>query len=349
MKQEDILLQKCLQYLEALPSIQASLKESSYVLGNGSFNGLLAVSSPIKSVDYTYSVVPDITATTAEYVVAYLKRYEEKLGRKILLVTRYLSDPAIERLLEQDIEFIDGAGNIHLNSPAAYVLIRGKRRPKEKTSSIFQITPNILKIIYILLKSPTILGNPPKELARVAGVTSATVSQTLKKLSQLGYLQRQRNKTYQIVNYTKLLERWEMGYVESLRPKLLLGTFTSAAGIKFSETAENIISLLKEESFLIGGELGAGIATSYLHPQGATLHVLDNHRSIAAKLRLKASSRGEIIFLQQFGDWNAFNDVDSLADPLLIHAELMRENDERLSETAERLFDRYIEDRRKNA
>ncbi|MBR8833552.1 MAG: hypothetical protein DSM106950_05795 [Stigonema ocellatum SAG 48.90 = DSM 106950] len=72
----------------------------------------------------------------------------------------------------------------------------------------------------------------------------------------------------------------------------------------FSAVAQNIIQLAKDDGFLIGGELGAALATSYLHPQSATLHIEDNYRAIATKLKLKPSTQGEIIFLKQFGNQN---------------------------------------------
>ena len=350
MEQKDSLLQKCLEHLKALPDIRATLNQE-YVLDSGGSDGLLTIHSPLQSVNYSYAIVPNITGTTAELVIAYLQRFEEKVGQKLLLVSHYLPNPAIDRFLAKNVEFIDTAGNIYLNNPAAYVLIRGKPQPKEKLSSGSKITITTLELIYILLKSPNLLEATYRELASSAGVALGSVATTLKNLDKLGYLQRKREGGYRITNYIKLLERWEMGYAESLRPKLLLGTFTPASGRKFSEVAPNIVSLAKAEGFLIGGELGAQAATSYLHSQRATLHVLDNHRLIATKLKLKPSPQGEIIFLQQFGTQNACTDLQGefIADPLLIHAELLMENNDRLRETAERLFAKYIEDRQKNA
>ncbi len=349
MNQGNHILQKCLEHLQGLPDIQASLAKSSHASVNG-IDGIIQISSPLKPVDYAYTIQPDINGKIIELVVAYLKRHEEKAGQKLLLITRYLPDTAIKYLLDENIEFIDSAGNIYLNNSAAYILIRGKHRPKEKISSTLQITHNTLKLIYILLKSPNILKVPSKELAFAAGLTTRTVNQTLKNLYQLSYLQRQRDGSYRIADYAKLLERWEIGYTETLRPKLLLGTFTATGERKFSQVADSIISLASYQNFLIGGELGAAIITSYLNPIGATLHVLDNHRLIAAKLKLKPSPQGEIIFLQQFGANNALNNKQEefIADPLLIHAELMLSNDDRLMETAARIFNLYIEDIAKN-
>jgi hypothetical protein len=84
-----------------------------------------------------------------------------------------------------------------------------------------------------------------------------------------------------------------------------------------------------------------------LLPQGATLHVAENHHLIAAKLKLKPNPKGKIKFLAKFGKQNCDNNnkIAYIADPLLVHAELMIESDDRLEETAEIIFSKYIEER----
>ncbi|RUT02143.1 hypothetical protein DSM106972_062180 [Dulcicalothrix desertica PCC 7102] len=207
-----------------------------------------------------------------------------------------------------------------------------------------QITPTVLKVIYILLKTPEILTFPLLELANTTGVALETLKKILENLYKLGYLYRQPRGGYRIANYIKLFERWEIGYVESLRPKLLLETFTYTEETKFSEAAMKIIELANKKNFLIGGELGASLAIPYLVPQRATLHVVDNYDSIIDKLKLKPSPRGEISFLKQFDNFNhgSYNQDLYIADPLLIHAELMIDSNDRLEETAKRIFTKYI-------
>ncbi len=351
MPHEEKLLQQCLENLKLLPNIQITPKKTANDRVDSNTDGIITIHSPLKSVDYMYVIQPNVTSTTAKLIVAYFKLQQQKITEKLFLITRYLSEATINKLVENNIEFIDTAGNIYLNSPSAYILIRGKHRPKDKSVSTAKITLNNLKVIYILLQSPDILRKSLKELANAAGVRSGIVINTLKNLYQLGYLQRQRDGKYRIIRYAKLLERWEIGYAETLRPKLFLGNFTPIIKDKFSELSDNIIQQAKENNFLIGGELGAAIATSYLIPLGAVLYVKDNYRLIAAQLKLKPSPEGEIIFLQQFGSDNAddYNQRELIADPLLLHAELMMGNNERLEETAKLILAKYIKDRQQNA
>jgi hypothetical protein len=351
MNPKNPLLQKCLEHLENLPNIKVDFQEAAHIFNHESIAGLLRISSSVNSVDYICKILPSITEVeTVTFTFEQRPHNENKLYKQLLL-TPYLTDSKIEYFLKQNIEFIDTKGNIYLNSLAAYVFIRAQSDSKKNNLYPFQITSTTLKIIYILLKSPRILEAPLEEIAIASGVALENISNNLKNLYYLGYLEKKRNNRYWIANYTKLLERWKIGYVECMRPELLLGTFTLQEKGKFSELAKNITELASDSDFLIGGELGAAIATNYLYPQSAVIHVSGNHDSIVNKLNLIPSPHGEVIFLQQFGTQNALsnNQAEKIADPLLIHAELIKENNDRLTSTAERLFDKYIEDRRKNA
>ena len=365
MKKDKLWLNECLKHLNALPNIQASIETKSLHIAEVNADGFLTINAPQQSMQYHYKTQPYITSTIAELAIAYCKYFEEKTGQNIILLTHYLSNTVIDRFLKHNIEFIDTVGNTYLNNPTTYILIRGQRPPTTKISSS-NITATALKIIYSFLQSPNILQLHYQEIAKVSGVAPSTVSRTIQDLYELGYLQRQRDGNYRIVNYIKLLERWEMGYAESLRAKLILGSFTPGGGRSFAEITDSIIQKAKEGSFLIGGELGTAIATSYLRPQSATLHLQNDDSKapailklkaigIAIKMKLKPSPEGEIIFIQQFGMnnyWTNFLDINSsnfdnelLADPLLLHAELLLSADERLRETADRLYHQYIEPR----
>lgn len=350
MKREEPLLIKCLKHIQVLPNIKVTLNQTHDFFDSTNIDGLLTIYSSVNSVNYAYTIQPDVTANTVKLIIRYFKLLKEKLKYKLILITSYLSDSTIEQLLNEKIEFIDSLGNIYIDNTSYFILIRGKHRQKVKPSSQKQITPISFKVIYNLLKNPEILTLPLKELADAAETTLVAVTNTLDKLYKLGYIMRQPRGGYRIGNYLKLFERWEIGYMETLRPKLFIETFSYTKEQKFSEFAENIINLADADNFLIGGELGAALATSYLLPQSATLHVTDNHHLIAAKLQLKPDPKGTITFLKQFSKQNygIYNQGTYIADPLLIHAELMIESDDRLEETAELIFAKYIEDKLQN-
>lgn len=262
-----------------------------------------------------------------------------------MLITDTLSDEVLDSFLENNIEFIDTTGNIYLNNSSLYILVRSSSTQSKKLLSASKITTNTLKVAYAILQDPYILQYPTLEvISNVAGVDFQTVKSSLESLYQLNYLQRQRNGTYRIENYTKLLERWEMGYIENLRPELLRGTFSTRENIDFNDISKQIREIAQNQKIIIGGELGAAILTGYLKPINMTIHIPEeyNYRTITTMLRLKPDPKGNIIILKQFGNKNQAKSFEPVADPLLIHAELCLYPDERLKETAKRLYEEYI-------
>jgi hypothetical protein len=355
------LLEECLAHLNNLPKIHANPanhQSSSFNDGaectaahpteafpNDWVGGQIIVKSPFHSTDYHYNIKLTITNANVNVAIDQLKRLQTKLNVHPLLLTRHVPENALDRLLNENLEFIDAAGNMFLSSPATYILIRGKRLLKHPAANAKAITTTGLKLIYVLLQNPYLLQATYREMAASAGIAASSVVNILSNLEEFLYIQRQRSGGYRLTDYTKLLHRWELGYAERLRPKLFLGTFTCSRQ-SFSELTKSLNQFANSDHFLIGGELGAAIATDYLRPQKVTLHVSGNYRPLLIKLRLKPDPNGEITLLSQFGTSNAWIQAENphppLASPLLLYAELLMENDARLQETAERMKEKYI-------
>jgi hypothetical protein len=57
------------------------------------------------------------------------------------------------------------------------------------------------------------------------------------------------------------------------------------------------------------------------------LHIEEQYRALMSQLLLKPAPQGEIRFIRQFGTENAWTKASSLANPLLVHAELLTSTD----------------------
>jgi len=349
MNIETELLQDCLDQLNHLPAFRAVEQSKTAVnQGDRGIDGSLTLTTSTTSAQYVYSIKRTVSGSGAGALINLLKRHQAKQNYPVLLLTRYVSNSAIDQLIQENIEFADTAGNIYLNSAAAYVLIRGKRPPASGPSAKAAFTPTGLKLTYAILQKPAILAGTIRDRAAAAGISIGSVSNILKSLVQRGYLQKQPGKAgYAIANYERLRQRWELGYAESLRTKLLLKQFAPfQAKTSIEDLQTQLIDQAELHGGLIGGELGAAIATAYLRPQSAVIHLPEtaNYRAIALNLKLKPSPTGNITFLQQFGNRNGWHDFQaaSIAHPLLLHAELMLHPSDRLRETANRLHERFI-------
>lgn len=354
MQPKNPLLQKCFNYLGALPHIEATLQGEPYFSSEVLADGKLIIKTSNKSVNYICEIKTGLTNDIIEQVIEYFSKLSKRLkhNERALLVTRSLSNVVVEQLLKNNIEFIDVDGNIYLNSPEIYVLVRNQVS-KESSSKSLEITAAALQVIYALLSQPNLLATEysfDEEIAYISGVTSKTVKATLKKLQDLDYIAR-RHGRYEIIDYIRLLERWELGYTERLRAKLLLGTFVPIEKGGFPEIRDKIKECAEQFDYLIGGELAASLMTDYLRPISATLHLSNgsDSRQIAVKLKLKPDPDGSIALLQTFGhDKCQLHELGEnqqhLVHPLLIHAELVRTGNSRLKETAQLIYDRYIEE-----
>lgn len=361
MQPKNPLFQKCFDYLESLPHIGVTLQEEPYFSREALADGKLTIKTSNKSVNYVCEIKAELTNNEIEQVTKYFYNLRTRLEptERPLLITRGLSNVVVEQLLKNNIEFIDVKGNIYLNSPEIYLLVRNQVS-KGGASKYLEITTRTLKVMYALLRQPSLLVNEysNEEICSISGIPPQTVRNILKKLQDLGYITR-RHRGYEVIDYRKLLERWELGYSEKLRASLLLGTYSSIEKGGFSEVRHKIQECAEQFNYLIGGELAASLMTDYLRPITATLHLINNSdnpqiarqiaRQIAVKLKLKPEQDGDgdIALLQTFGQveyqrYESGKNQPSLVHPLLIHAELCQTGNSRLRETAELIYDRYI-------
>jgi hypothetical protein len=337
-----------------LPNLKAEVSTIPYVSSSVLADGKLLLCTPNTTVEYICEIKSHITRETINNVIEYFTHFRERLNKnqKPLLITENLSNQIVEDLVKKDIEFIDATGNIYLNSSSFYLLVsRPSSRLKDSLKDLknpSKITDSVSKIMFILLNSPEILQSNYyiEELVNTTKMSKLGIKIALNTLHNLNYIEKKREK-YQILDYLKLLERWELVYTETLRSQLFIDTFTPINNLPFSEISDLLIQKADDWEYLIGGEFGAALATGYLHPITATLHVPENYTRIFVNLKLKPSPNGEITFLKKCTIHNAWKNNDNtknsnLADPLLIHAELMMSKDERLRETANIIFNKYI-------
>lgn len=345
------LLRRGLKYLNGLPQIKAIAVEEPFASERLIADGKVTLHSPQGEIEYVVEVKSNVSLETFDDVLKQLEIYRQRLepGQRNLLIGDDFSQSVTAKLIDNGVEFIDASGTVYLNNPSLYVLIQ-KDAVRPKSVSNIRIGFTHLKIIYVILQQPEILETNPAKIAQLAGLkVEDSVFRRIRELCTLNYFDRLPNKKFRVSDYVGLLERWEIGYAESLRNHLFVGQFRPASNLKLSSVFEEAVVWADRLNFLVGGELGAGLATQYLQGIKAVFHLSQkaDQRVIAAKLRLLPDLNGPITFLNQFGTSNPWkNDhFPYLADPLLLHAELSLETDERIKETAQRIFDDFIAER----
>jgi|SRR5690606_7158941 len=249
------------------------------------------------------------------------------LGKHGLLVADHVTPPMAERLREQDIQFIDAAGNAFLDLPPLYVWVKGEKprktaKPRHATGRAF--APTGLTVLFALLCRPGLVAAPYREIADVAGVAHGTVGWVMPELTRLGFLAEIGGQR-RILQGERLLDTWAEAYLRTLRPRLLLARYRPAelrAAIGFD---------FVPYGHAVGGEVAAHREVGVIEPATVTPYAPAVDPKLLATLRMRPDDAGPVEVLERF--W-PFDKDDPLVPAPLIYADLLGIGDERCLEAA---------------
>ncbi len=259
-----------------------------------------------------------------------------------LLVAEYINPAMAERLKQQEIWFIDAAGNAYINHPPVYVYVKGNK-PLEQVGKgtrprAFQ--PTGLKVIFALLCHPELVKAPYREIAQLADVALGTVGWIMTDLKNMGYLVEIDKRKRRLKGIRKLFDRWVEAYPEQLRPRLVLGRYTTPEQDWWKNTR------LEKLPVYLGGELAGEYLTHYLTPEFKTVYVREKPQDLLLHFRMRKDPAGDIELLEAF--WNVkcdyYNEdvAQKIAHPILVYTDLLATGDPRNIETAEMIYEKNI-------
>ncbi len=253
-------------------------------------------------------------------------RMEQTAGT--VLVTPYLTAHLARRCVELGLQFIDGAGNIHLRLPGLHLCIIGNRAPEDqdrfaRNHTFKGFNRKGLQVVFGLLADPALLQAPYRELARATGVAVGTVGEVLKDLAEAGLLLNQGRKRA-LIQEDRLLEGWIANYPYKLRPNLNPRRYRA---LRPQGWPTDTLDPLQAQW---GGEVAADRLTGHLQPARFILYTVVPPEKLATHLRLRPDPAGDVEILERF--WHFPNPPGYPADlvpPLLVHADLIASGDPR--------------------
>jgi len=266
------------------------------------------------------------------------KMHKMELKEPLLLVTRYVNGEMAEQLKQDEIEFIDTAGNAYINRPPLYIFIKGNKPPDFVThpplKRAFYATG--LKAIYAFLCNPGLENKPYRNIATEAGVALGTVGELIRELKELGYLLEMGKQGNKIIKKENLCQRWLAAYPEKLRPKLMLGRFKGDDDWWQHKTLNPINAQW-------GGEVAAAKLTKYLKPEVITIYTTHQHlNNLLIENRLRKDPAGDVEILERFWQPVGIWPYEDMVHPLLVYADLIATGNQRNIETAKMIYEQYI-------
>ncbi len=295
---------------------------------------------------YVIEIRRRITSNVVPALLSHLEQRRAERPEPPLLLSDYVSPATAAQLERHGVAYADAAGNVHLDGPAAFMHIQGLR--PTRTQHPKGLTATDLTLVFAILSRPSLVRDTMRDIAATTGVSLGKVSATLKALDALD-LVRTRARTRSLHDPQRLLQRWEIGYLETVRPRLNPTTWRLPSGTSLDEVHERARTL---PDALVSGEYAAAALTRHLKPSSLTLHLAPTETKRAAvELRLRPSDAGapDVIIIDRFlpaldvAD-EAFVAPSStpIAHPILARAELLALGSDRLREVADRLRDQLI-------
>lgn len=330
--------------IKAISTIPQSKVELRLHKGSGPFAGTCKLTGPWGTNHYYIKVVTKLTPQLADLVIHQIKTSPAPLNSRPLLVSQYISPQLAARLKQKEIEYADCAGNLFLNQLPLYVEIGGQKHPPKKAGTDRLFRPAGLKLIYLMLRNQQAVNATYRALAEDADIALGAIGDLFAELEKRGNIVILDNGTRQLNATEELLQRWQLGYLETLRPKLFLQRCQLTPGDNVTHVVDRLKLLPQGKQILIGGELGASLLTSGFQPQSAILYLQPELLlKTMLQLHLLPDPDGEITLLQPFGNqcsWSGWQPEGlTLVDPLLTFAELSGSNTDTV---ADKLYRQYL-------
>jgi len=265
-------------------------------------------------------------------------------NQKDLILVANKIYPKVKELLRADgIPYIETAGNIFLNRNGIYILLEhakatSNRAPLKNKA----FTKSGLRVVYQFLTYPEILNEPYRTIAEKAGVALGNIPAVIDSLKDAGFLLRKDKQNLMLDRKKELLEKWIDAYSLRLKPSLKIG--------EFRPKNDNDWTMVKLDSLdsTWGGEAAGEFYTKYLRPERGTIYTRLGKAELIKKYGLIPQKNGPIEVLEVFWENLPIEDPEfnvklPYVSAILAYADLIQTGDKRCMDTAQRIFDEYIQ------
>jgi hypothetical protein len=270
-----------------------------------------------------------------------LARATARATTPLILFAPYVSPEAGALLAARGVNFVDRAGNCHLDLGGSYVAhVEGRKLRRSPDARGGMRAPGY-RLVFALLVEPNLLDAPVRDLARASGVSLGTASNVLRRLEHDRIVVRTRSRRH-LVRRDDLMERWTVGYAETLRPQLLTGRFQTPDKdpLALEERVEALLG--SDGTWAWGGAAAAFRLTRHYRSDETVLHVESPTSELPKRLTALPHETGRLVLLGVPGPLAFRGKAPHTVHPLLIYSELILTGSDRARQTASELRERFL-------
>jgi hypothetical protein len=272
----------------------------------------------------------------------------EHAADRLLLLAPHVRPQQAVALERAQIDYLDLAGNAHLEAPGLFVHVEGRQPPKAPPTGPARPHRGWIKIVMAILIRPDLINAPYRTLAAEADVALGTIAACMHDLAIRGLLTGRRHGG-RVADRQALVALWVQAYIEGLRPRLAERRFQVRAADK-PEIWQRLRTALGErgQPWALTGADAAERHTHFFHADEteiyAPLQALDVRDVQKAIVAQPATRGGNLLVIEPPGPLAIPTTVDAvtLAPDLLAYAELRYRGTGQALEAADLLLPRVL-------
>ena len=321
----------------------------------GGFDAIITFKTIERTIRYLVEEKRHLRHQDVGVVVNQLNRLRANLppdhiGDRLLLLAPHVRPQQAAALERAEIDYLDLAGNAHLQVPGLFVHVEGRQPPKEPARAPGRPQKGWIKAVMAVLIRPELVNAPYRVLAEQADVALGTVGGCMNDLTARGILLDGKDGR-RVGDRQALVALWVQAYVEGLRPKLKERRLQVRADGK-QEIWRRLQTVMPEHAqpWALTGADAAEQRTHFFRAEEteiyAPLRALEDRDTQKALVAQPAARGGNLLVIEPPGPLAIPREPHHdfpVAPDLLTYAELRYRGTEQALEAAELLLPRVLD------
>ena len=279
-------------------------------------DGQAVIKSDVLQQSYTVLLQPWAPQKDINALIAQVKA----LPAPTMLFADFINPVMAGKLRQRSINFVDCAGNCSVKNERFNLFVKGKKPSRIRSKRVRGRAFNSagLKLIFAVFNQPQFLHASYRDISNKVNIALGSVGPVIDDLYASGYILDDGNR--QLVNKKRLFERWVDGYLEKLRPKLIMACYSS--------DDENWWKDARPADFhgLWGGEVIVSKDTPFMVPESISLYFTSDvkRRAFASHYGLREDEDGDICVYKSFWapSYAGDDNVNGIS-PMIVYADIV--------------------------
>lgn len=260
----------------------------------------------------------------------------------MLLFAPLVSSAAGDELRGRGIDYIDLAGNCHIDIDEVHVAhVEGKKLREQYVAPRERQQAAHYGVYFAIAARPALASATVREIAQLAGAGKSTVDRTLTRLEAEGIVAATK-RGRQLLRRDRLIDRWVAGDVEHLRRRWTVAHYQPRETDPMA-LERDLARVLGGRTWGLGGGAGGWRLDHYYRGPDTVVHLARPEPELPRRVRALPSAGGPLVVMVTPVPVALSGPVEDVVHPLLVYGELVAAGDERSLDAAARIREGHLE------